>query len=198
MTEIIGAAGGPTDLEEAERDVSRKREDSLVRELAAACRKPGRTLDPIEFALSLHDEDLRDYVPTFPWEFEAPTSKQLAALEKSGFDIGSITTKGLASRILDRVITRSRLHLATPKQVRLLRRFGYEDAGTVTFDQARSLIDLLAANGWRRPREPALVPPVQGVPEPAVPPGSAAGLLSGVLAPAGAGIPAGREGGTDP
>ena len=41
----------------------------------------------------------------------------------------------------------------TPKQIRCLERFGFREVGTWQFEDAKRLIDRIAANGWRVPRD---------------------------------------------
>jgi hypothetical protein len=57
-----------------------------------------------------------------------------------GFDAQSIRDKGHASALLDAVYSRSKLNLATPKQVRFLRRFGVQKPETISFKQASEII----------------------------------------------------------
>ena len=43
--------------------------------------------------------------------------------------------------------------LTTPKQIRFLESRGFQHVGTWQFQSAKVLIDRIAANGWRIPRE---------------------------------------------
>ena len=146
-----GAGGGndEVDLLEAQADAQKSREKTLARRLRDQLRKKARMLDPIEYALSLHDDDLMEYEPTMPWHFLEATDKQRASLQRFGFDSNMVTCRGHASAVLDRVFARSRLNLCTPKQAAVLQKYGY-DASNLTFDEAKKLIDTIAANGWRR------------------------------------------------
>jgi hypothetical protein len=103
-------------------------------------------LDPLELAVSLNEAALADYVPTMRWQADAPTSKQLDVLEKFGLDTTAIVTKGHASLILDRLITRRKLGLATPKQVRVMRRYGHQRPEIATFEEAKAFLDARFAN----------------------------------------------------
>lgn len=159
MTELQEAAAGNPDADQmdleflgamAKKEVQKEREEALARELRANQRKAGRTVDPLEFALSLHDRDLEEYEPVMPWQAAPPSDKQLATLVKFGFAPERIPNKGFASMLLDKIIRRSRENLASPKQIKLLERFGYREAGEMTFKAAKESIDKIAANGWRR------------------------------------------------
>lgn len=141
--------GGQVDLLQAQSDAQAQREATLAKRLEEQKRKKARMLNPIEFALSLHDADLMEYEPTMPWHMAAVTDKQVALLEKFGIDPNLTTCKGHASAIIDRLLTRRRMGLCTPKQASTLQRYGY-DAATLTFDDAKLLLDELASNGWRR------------------------------------------------
>jgi type I site-specific restriction endonuclease len=138
LTEKLGAEG---DLEEAREEVNADRTKSLTERLRANRTRPGSVLNPLELAVSLNEAALADYVPTMKWQAEAPTDKQLDVLAKFGLDILSIQSKGHASLILDRLITRRKLGLATPKQARVMRRFGHQRPETATFEEAKAFLD---------------------------------------------------------
>jgi superfamily II DNA or RNA helicase len=159
MTEIQEAAAGNPDAEQmdleflesmAKKEVQKEREEALARELRANQRKAARTVDPLEFALSLHDHALEEYEPVMPWQAAPASEKQIATLARFGFAADRIPNKGFASMLLDRIIRRSKENLASPKQIKLLERFGHRDAGAMTFAQAKAAIDDIAKNGWRR------------------------------------------------
>lgn len=135
-------------LMDAERDAQAEREKLLAQRLAAQTHKKTRTIDPLQFALSIHDVDLEEYEPTMGWECSSPTDKQLAVLEKRGFNPDDITSKGLASKIIDKLFQRQHLGLCTPKQARLLARYGY-DPTNITFEEASSRIDVISKT-WRK------------------------------------------------
>ena len=137
-----------TDLLEAEKDVIAEREASLLEKLKAQTHKQGKTINPLMFALSIHADDLSDYDPTSTWELSPPTDKQIEFLTKSGFDHASITCKGHASKIIDRLMKRRELKLCTPKQVMLLSRYKI-DASEMSFETASQVIDKIA-QGWKK------------------------------------------------
>ena len=57
--------------------------------------------------------------------------------------------KGYACQILDKLISRANKKLATIKQVRVLKRFGY-DPVEWSFEDASKKMSALAAVGWKR------------------------------------------------
>lgn len=136
--------------EKAESTARAAREQSLASALKANIFKASKLIDPMEFALSTHDDEIQSYVPTFKWEREAPTEKQLETLSRMKFNPKSITSRGYAAALLNSVIKRSSRHLATPSQIKILRRFGYQNAGEFTFESASKTISEIANNGWRR------------------------------------------------
>lgn len=165
MKALQEAAGAELDLEEMEAratdEVLRERENALAEQLRENRRKQRRAVDPVEFSIAIEAESLADYEPVFPWESRPASAGQLDTLAKFGLATDAIPNRGYASKLLERCIARSRRHLATPKQVALLRRYGYgHEAGAMTFRDAKQAIDRIAAHGWRRPaeaREEALV-----------------------------------------
>jgi superfamily II DNA or RNA helicase len=137
LTEKLGGEG---DLEEAREEVNADRTRKLRERLAINLRRKGSVLDPLELAVTLNDAHLAEFVPVMQWQGDAPSPKQLEVLEKFGLDATSILTKGHASFLLDRLIMRRRLELATPKQVRLLRKFGHPRPELATFKEAQAYL----------------------------------------------------------
>lgn len=156
MTENLEeAAGCPIDLEEAERqaseDVVTQREEALAKQLAEMKKRKSRLVDPLQFEMSIQAEDLSGYVPSFGWEMAPATDKQKATLEKLGILPDQIDNAGKAQKLLDRLDKRRQEGLTTPKQIRFLEGKGFQHVGTWQFDDARNMIDRIAANGWRIP-----------------------------------------------
>ena len=156
MTENLeDDAGLAVDLEEAEEkaasDVVAQREEALAKQLAEMKHRKRKLVDPLQFEMSIQAEDLVNYVPTFGYQMGPPTDKQLAALERFGIFPDEVDNLGKASLLLDRLMTRRAEGLTTPKQIRFLESRGFDHVGTWEFDQARRLIDRIAANGWRIP-----------------------------------------------
>lgn len=157
MTEEIEAAGCPVDLEEAEKkasaDVVAQREESLAKQLEEMRGRKKKLVDPLQFEMSIQAEDLSSYVPAFGWEMSPPSEAQLKALERYGIFPDEIDNAGKASKLLDRLNMRREMGLTTPKQIRFLENKGFRHVGTWQFSDAKNMIDRIAANGWRVPRE---------------------------------------------
>ena len=145
--------GGEFDLgelaEDAERDVKAEREEALARELEQQRRKRKKLVDPLQFAMSIEEVDLADYVPTRLWEFGDVTDKQLATLEKFGVDGSTCENAGQASALIDACIKRLDSGLATAKQIRCLEKYGFQHVGSWSFDDAQEIIKRLASCGWK-------------------------------------------------
>ena len=155
------ADGGEWDLEEcadeSERDAAAEREAKLAAELERMRKRKKKLVDPLQFAMSIQDLNLAEYKPTFMWECEDATDKQKAAIEKFGVDASGVHTKGQAAALLDALTRRIDNHLATPKQVRLLERYGFKHVGTWSFDDAHKMIGRISASypgksKWTVPR----------------------------------------------
>lgn len=138
--------------EQAEADVLAQREEALARELAEMRNRKRKLVDPLQYALSIAAEDLANYTPTFVWEMAPPSEKQLAFLEGRGIFADGVTNAGMASLLIDRLMRRQEEGLATPKQIRLLERYGFRQVGTWTFESASKLIGMIAGNRWSLPR----------------------------------------------
>ncbi len=137
--------------ENAERNVLAEREESLAEELRKLRTRQRKFVDPLQYALSIAAEDLATYTPTFEWEKREPTQAQLSLLSKRGIDSEVITSAGFASMLIDKLIRRQQAGLSTPKQIRLLERYGFREVGTWEFSQASKIISILANHGWRVP-----------------------------------------------
>lgn len=169
MTENLAQTGCPEDIEEAavqaSEDVVAQREEALAKQLEEQRRKKARLVDPLQYEMSIQAEDLAGYVPAFGWEAGPPSAEQTAALEKMGILPDAVESAGKASLLLDRLNKRRAEGLTTPKQIRVLERYGFQSVGTWSFDAAKHMIDRIAAVGWRgvpkgvNPR--TYIPPVE-------------------------------------
>ena len=157
MTKNIEVAGVAIDLESAERqareDVVEAREEALAKQLQEMKNRKRKLVDPLQFELSIQAEDLSGYVPSFGWEMGPPSEKQTSALERLGIFPDQIDNAGKAAKLLDRLEKRKSEGLTTPRQIRFLESRGFQHVGTWQFESARRLIDRIAANGWRVPRD---------------------------------------------
>lgn len=142
------AEGEEIDLFGAVSDAEEARRSALAAELEKQVKKKSKLVNPLDLFSILDDIGLADYEPVFKWEEQPATSKQIQTLQNFQIDAEGVT-KGYASAILDRLISRSKKGLATPKQVKCLKGFGYE-AVEWTRDQASKKISQLAAVGWKR------------------------------------------------
>lgn len=157
MTENIQAAGCPVDIEDAEKqaesDVVAEREEALAKLLSEMKSRKRKLVDPLQFEMSIQAEDLANYVPAFGWEMAPPSQKQIDTLEKLGILPDEIDNAGKAAKLLDRLAARRHEGLTTPKQIRFLEGKGFHHVGTWQFESAKRLIDRIAANGWKVPRD---------------------------------------------
>lgn len=145
------------DIEAAERsasaDVVARREEALATQLEVMRRRKKKLVDPLQFEMSIQAEDLSGYVPAFGWEMAPPSDRQKETLEKMGIMPDEIDNAGKAAKLLDRLNKRRTEGLTTPKQIRFLEARGFQYVGTWSFEGAKKLIDRIAANGWRVPRD---------------------------------------------
>lgn len=135
--------------EEADRDVAAERERTLAEELDRQRRKKKKLVDPLQFAMSIADVDLANYVPKKLWEFGDVTAKQREMLERNQIDWTGVDNAGQASVLIDAIIGRNEAGMATPKQIRVLEQRGFRRVGTWTRDQASAVISRYAAVNWK-------------------------------------------------
>ena len=170
MTENLEDMACPVDLEEAEKtasqDVITEREEALAKQLEEMRKRKKKLVDPLQFEMSIQAQDLSGYVPAFGWESEAPSTAQKAELERAGIFPDGVESAGKAQRLLERIGERRSAGLTTPKQIRLLERYGFQHVGQWPFESAKSMIDRIASAGWRVPNG---VKPREYIPEPPAP-----------------------------
>ncbi len=135
------AGGDEVDLLDAEEEVAEERKSRLAERLLRAAKRKARTIDAIEFCLSLSAVEVADYEPELSWEGKPPSDRQLEALARAGFDTDCVTCRGHASKILDLLFTRREHGLATPKQLNWLRRLGHPQPELATFEEAQAFLD---------------------------------------------------------
>ena len=140
VKEIMKKTGlSPESAEVAERDFIK----ALEKEARKHARKAARTIDPLAWAVSLGDATFANYVPEPGWESAPPSAGQLEFLRKQGMDTKEIRYKGLASKIIGRIMTRISLRLATPHQLSLMHKLGLDEqtCAKLTIVEATSAID---------------------------------------------------------
>ncbi|MGY3724992.1 Superfamily II DNA or RNA helicase [Granulicatella balaenopterae] len=141
------------DLEsQAVEDVVQQREEALAKQLAEMRKRKRKLVDPLQFEMSIHANDLTNYVPNFGWEMQPPSKAQIEKLEHLGINTDEVGTAGKASMILERLRKRQLQGLATPKQIRCLEQRGFRNVGMWTFENASNMITRIASNGWRIPK----------------------------------------------
>ena len=156
MTENLEQAEEAMDLEAAEAiaqtDVIAQREEALAKMLEEQRHRKRALVDLLQFEYSIQAEDLSSYVPAFPADMAPPTKKQLELLERRGIFPDEITCFGKAQMIINRLMKRQEDGLTTPKQIRLLERYGFVHVGEWDFHEASRMISRISQAGWRVPR----------------------------------------------
>lgn len=135
----------------AESTAQKEREETLRKMLEEQRHRKRSLVDPLQYEYSLGQ---KPFVPdeTQLWQLAPPSDKQKDALERAGIFPDEIACAGQAAQILDTLSKRRLEGYTTPKQIRCLERFGFKEVGTWQFEDAKKLIDRIAANGWRVPR----------------------------------------------
>jgi superfamily II DNA or RNA helicase len=139
LQELLNS-GEEVDLLESEAEAKEIRRSRLEEELRRKARRTARTIDALEFALSLGNLALAEYAPELAWESEELTDKQREILSNNGFDVSTVKCKGHASKILNLLFSRRAQKLATPKQVKLLKQWGVKKAYLKSFNEASVII----------------------------------------------------------
>ena len=155
MTELLNEAENGADLEELEiaaiSAIKQERERKLAMQLAKMRNNKRKTVDPLQFEMSVNADILRGYKPVFDWEKQPPTTAQYDFLESNSIYTGDIDCAGKAQRIIDVLQRRHNMGLSTVKQIRCLENMGFLRVGNWTKMQASELIGKIAGNDWDIP-----------------------------------------------
>jgi len=129
--------------EEAAREAERDFIKALEKEARKHARKDARVIDPLAWAVSIGDAALANWVPETAWDSAPITAGQVDFLRKQGIDTSQIKYKGLASKIIGRVLARIKLGLATVGQLSFMRQLGLDEqtCATLTVKEATTVID---------------------------------------------------------
>lgn len=153
MIKAQDSGGGRADLFEAmdaaKKDLHHARERALAKQLEENRLRKAKLINPVEWAVSIHAEQLEMYEPVFKWQEQKPSKRQIEFLEGRGFDTAAVSNRGHASALIDAIVKRAQENYATPKQVKLLEKFGVQQPELMKFADAKDAIDRIAKNGWR-------------------------------------------------
>ena len=134
----IGEANLLTAMEMGKKDLH----ESMLEKLAKQRQRKERITDAVEFALTLDRDDIVDYEATCYWEKQSITPKQREMLIKAGIDADAQgMCKGLACKIIDVIMQRCQMGLATYRMVKQLQKFNVPNATLKTFEEARDILN---------------------------------------------------------
>lgn len=134
----------------AEKTATNEREEALRKLLEEQRHRRRALVDPLQYSDSVGEHrytpdthDLRSLGP--------PDTVQLQQLEKAGINTDEVKSFGQAAELLQSLQARRLAGLSTPRQIRVLERYGFKAVGQWQFVEAKRLIDRIAGNGWRVP-----------------------------------------------
>lgn len=131
------------DLVSIEADAERDFLAALEKEAKRHAKKQARVIDPIAWAVSLGDVELAGWEPMSPWDELPPTAGQLDFLAKQRIDVSGIRYRGLANKMITRLLQRLKSGLCSYEQMTFLRQLGIAEKDTImlTRSAASTLID---------------------------------------------------------
>lgn len=143
ITELTEATpgGGEQDLRALNSEAQEKREAALRKKLEDNSKKKLRLVDAMEFCVMAQQGELIDYEPVMAWEAAPLTAGQMNVLRRNGIDEASVKGRGHASKLIDLINQRQTRGLCSPKQARLLARFGVKNPARLTLEVAGKLLD---------------------------------------------------------
>ena len=137
------------DLVQAESAMKREREAALARKLEARREQQGSEVDLLELAQRWHAPVILDYAPTFRWERQPLTAKQIAVLTYNGVDLALVRNRGHASVILSNLFAFKEREPATEKQKNYCRYLGHPNPWNLTKREAARWIQQRKAQATR-------------------------------------------------
>ena len=137
------AGEGEIDLVELEGVAEKDFLAALEKEAKRHARKEARVIDPIAWAVSLGDVELASWEPATDWDELPPTDGQLRFLKQHHIDVERIKYRGLATRMITRLLQRLKSGLCSYQQLTFLHNLGFTEKDTVlmTRAEASALID---------------------------------------------------------
>lgn len=115
---------GETDLLKAEEEAQKDLLKSLEKAAKKHEHRQPRTIDPIAWAVSLGDAVLDNYTPETTADSQPASKQELDFILDAGLDTSKIKTSGHAQRVINRIVDRDKLGLATVKQLTFLKNLG--------------------------------------------------------------------------
>ncbi len=143
-------AGEEVDLEDLHDTALDAREESLRKKLQENEKRDKRLVDASELCLSLKHVMTADFEPTVPWHSQGVSDGQLKIIQKFGIDPETVQNKGKASAVIDILLNRQAAGLATPRQVKFLKRFRHPSPDKATFTEATAFLDVTFAKKSKR------------------------------------------------
>jgi hypothetical protein len=134
-------AGADGDLLQAESNAQLKREAALKRRLDRQRHAQGSEVDLLELAARWQAPDIIGYSPTFRWERQPLTEKQIAILHRNGVDLTLIQNRGHASVILSSLFAFKEREPATEKQKNYCSWLGHPNPWALTKREAGRWIE---------------------------------------------------------
>ena len=121
---------------EREKQINERKK---IKAKASYRKKPLDPFDVLDIAPVLDDSE---------WRVSPLTPKQLLFLQEADIDTSTMTVKE-QRKVFATMMERKNKGLATPKQLRLLKRYKYDTDG-MTKDRASGIIGRLAKNNWKK------------------------------------------------
>jgi superfamily II DNA or RNA helicase len=134
------AGGGSDDQLEIESllDASEhEREANLRKQLSEVGKKKSKVLSAEEWCAMHGAVDAATFQPVFAWEEKPITDKQAKYLKRAKIDAATVRGRGHATKLLAAIFKDRELKLASPSQLKIMRRMGHEAPPTTTDREAQ-------------------------------------------------------------
>ncbi len=142
---------GLTDLVQSEAVAQKDLLKSLEKAAKKHQHRQPRTIDPIAWAVSMGDAVIANYTPETSSEAAPASIDELEFLLHHGLDTSQVKSSGQAQKLINRVVDRTKMGLASVKQLNFLLKLGIPEHSAVLMkaSQAGAIIGRETAK-WRR------------------------------------------------
>ena len=140
------------EIEETARTSEQEaREQAMADNLDGLKGRQSGTINPVIEAMSIFDDSIINWEPESEYQMRPIMPSQSEQLDRCGFTGTEEWSAGYADKMLGAIKGRREAGLASPKQLKMLVKYGIPKAEMKTFEQANSLIDGLSRS-WKRKR----------------------------------------------
>lgn len=137
---------------EGDNQATIQREENLAKALEEKQNEKKRMINGMELFTETFKDELVNFKPTNAEEAKPIGEIQQEILESNGINPDTLNNSGEAQKLIDVIDKRKEKEMASPKQIRLLKRKGFKDTQFWTHSQAQKIVRCIAMNQFIVPK----------------------------------------------